>query len=503
VSSVVRNATSSYVYRFAYGIVVLLLTPYLFRDLGQGSFGTYSVVLTFATVFSLIEVAYSNGIAKLTAELHGADDADALRRLLGTALSLAVGIGVAVSLGMVGLAVAATGLAAHGDGDAFTTGMLALAITALVRMPCMVYAAALTGHQRFELWNSARLAGALVYGAGTVGAVALGGGLVGAFVALAGSLLVESVLYLVLMRRMDPTLPVGPQLGNREERRQLATFSGYLLVADSAIFAGHRFQPVVIAAVRSASTAAPFAAAVKLQTAVQSAVYPFVELLIPMVSELEGSGRRPVVMERLVLATRAALQITLPLATGLALFATDAIRLWLGPKAPDVTVDIVVVLMLVQIVTLTCTPAIGVLIGLGRVRLTAGVAAFEGMANLVLTIVLVSKHGAIGAAVPMLLTSVVIAPWMPWFASRTAGSSPVRLLREGLWPAIAASLPALAAMAAVYFALDPSTFRLCLGMALGIGLSGGVALRQVGPAQLRSIVDELRAGGRPALTPPV
>jgi O-antigen/teichoic acid export membrane protein len=500
--SVVRNASSSYLYRFAYGVVVLLLTPYLFRELGTGGFGTYSVILTFATVFNLLEVAFSNGIAKLAAELIGRGERRQLRDLLGTAVALAAGLGLLAAALTIAIGLAATGLAASGDKDAFTAGMAALALMVIVRMPCMVYAATLIGHQRYDLLNTVRLIGAVAYGAGTVAAVAAGGGLVGAALALAGSMLLESLLYLVYMKRMDRELPVGPDFGDRESRRRIASFSSYLLIADAAIFVGHRFQPVIIAALRNAATAAPFAAAVKLQTGVQSAVYPFVDLLIPMVSELEGRGRREEVLDRLGLATRAALQITLPLALGFALFADDVVDVWLGSDAPGVTAEIVVILMLVQIVTLTATPATMVLIGLGRVRLTAGLAAFEGVANLVLTVVLVSAHGAIGAAIPMLMTSLLVAPWMPWFACRTAGGSPLALVRESLWPAVASSLPGIAAMVLVWVALDASAARLLLGMALGLGISAAVALAQVGPQRLRAIFAELRLGRRPALSEP-
>ena len=50
---------------------VLLLTPYLFRSLGADGFGTWSVMLTVATVFSLLEVGSRPGSRVYVAELEG------------------------------------------------------------------------------------------------------------------------------------------------------------------------------------------------------------------------------------------------------------------------------------------------------------------------------------------------------------------------------------------------------------------------------------------------
>ncbi|MBA2794272.1 MAG: hypothetical protein H0U32_09840, partial [Thermoleophilaceae bacterium] len=69
--SVARNASSSYLFRLVYGLIVLLLTPYLFRRLGVAGFGTYSVIFAIATVFDGLQSSYSTGVAKIVAELRG------------------------------------------------------------------------------------------------------------------------------------------------------------------------------------------------------------------------------------------------------------------------------------------------------------------------------------------------------------------------------------------------------------------------------------------------
>jgi O-antigen/teichoic acid export membrane protein len=65
-----RNAASNYLFRGLTALSVLLLTPYLFRTLGTDGFGTWSVMFTLATVFSLLEWGFSNGVTKYVAEFR-------------------------------------------------------------------------------------------------------------------------------------------------------------------------------------------------------------------------------------------------------------------------------------------------------------------------------------------------------------------------------------------------------------------------------------------------
>jgi O-antigen/teichoic acid export membrane protein len=376
--------------------------------------------------------------------------------------------------------------------------MLVLAVVMLVRLPCMVYSATLIGAQRYDLYNVARVIAALAWAAGTVVAVEAGAGLGGAILATAGYTLLEALLWGVQMRRMDRKLPLWAGGKAASGRRALAAFSGLLLVGDASVFVGQRAQPVVIAAVRDAATASPFAAGVKLQTALQSMVSPFVELLMPMVSELYGRGAREAIVDRLALATRAAMQITFPVAAGFALFSKDLVDVWLGSDAPASTASVIAILMCVQIVTLTATPALKVLIGIGRVRVTAAMALTEGLVSLAFTIVLVNAHGATGAAVAMLIAGGVIAPTMLPLACRACGHRVLPVLRASLVPALFSSAPGIGAMVMLRLVAPQSTGRLAAGLAAGLGISIAIGLRQVGGRRLRSIRDELAVWRTPA-----
>jgi O-antigen/teichoic acid export membrane protein len=269
------------------------------------------------------------------------------------------------------------------------------------------------------------------------------------------------------------------------------------LLADSMVFIGQRMDTLVIAALRSAAAAAPFAAANKLTSGLQGLTFPFVIQLMPMVSDLHAQGRDSEVRKRFTVATRIALQLTLPFAVAFSLFATDIVDVWLGSGAPDVTVGIVIVLMAVQVVTLSAFPAEKVLVGIGRVRAVGTLALIEGLSNLGVSAALVTAYGAIGAALGTLFTSAVLAPVKWPLACRAVGCSTPRFLRESLVPAIVSSLPALATMTAVWLVLPSGALRLAIGLTVGIGIALAIGAAQIGPRRTLATLRTIRAGAAP------
>src|SRR5919109_3643426 len=87
--AIARNAASSYGARALLGLSVLLVTPYLFRRLGTAGFGTWSVMFTVTTVFSLLEFVFSAGVTKFIAEYRAqAHRRDDLNTALGAGVTL-------------------------------------------------------------------------------------------------------------------------------------------------------------------------------------------------------------------------------------------------------------------------------------------------------------------------------------------------------------------------------------------------------------------------------
>jgi O-antigen/teichoic acid export membrane protein len=487
-----RNAVSSYGQTALLGLSALLLTPYLFRKLGTGGFGTWSVMFTMTTIFSMVEVGFSAGPTKFIAEHRAREDRSRLESVLGASVTVMAGLGLLAFVVSALIALFATGLAASGEHSDFRQGMLVLGVAYMLRFPLVAYGAVLTGYQRYDLWNvgqAVMIAGSAI---GAVIAVEAGGGVLGIAVAYAAAFVAGGLIYAVLARRLDPELRLRPRRADRSSRMTVLGFSSLTLLADSMILIGQRVDTVVIAAIRSASAAAPFAAASKLNSAVQSLTLPVMNLMLPMVSEADARDQRGLIVNRMAVATRVSLQVTVPVALAIAFFSADIVDLWLGSDAPNVTAAIMTLLVL-QTLMICGVPSQKVLIGIGRARAVGLINTAEGILNLTISIVLVSAYGAIGAALGTLISSYLIGPANFPLACNATGYPLGRFLRRTLVPALVSSVPSAIAMFAVWLAFSPSAGRLLLGAFLGVGLAVLVGLLELGPGRaLSEIRSELR-----------
>lgn len=492
-----RNAASSYGQRVLLGLSALLLTPYLFRGLGTSGFGSWSVMFTLTTIFLMLELGFSQSVTKYVAEHRAAGRRDELDATVGSGVVAMGALGLLALAASAALALGASGLAAGDDRDAFRTGMLVLGGAMFLRFPLAAYGAALAGYQRYDRYNAGQALTVVAFALAAVAAVEAGGGVLGVAVAHAGSLLVGALLFPLLLHRTDPRLRLRPRMDSGATRRRIASFGSFSLLADSMIFLGSRMDTVLIAGLRSATAAAPFAAAVKLQSGLQALTLPFVNLMMPMISDLRARGLDEEVKRRFILATRLTLQITLPVAIGVALFAEDIVGVWLGADAPAVTATIIAILA-IQTLMLCAVPADKLLLGIGRVRTVGGLNMAEGLFNLTVTIFLVIAYGAVGAAIGTLLASMLIGPSKFPLACRAIGIRTAHLLRRAILPAIAGALPGVALMVVAWLALEPSGWRFAGGLSSGIAVSLAIAAVQSGPGRIDSIRRALRRGEEPA-----
>jgi O-antigen/teichoic acid export membrane protein len=489
-----RNAVTSYGQTALLGLSALLLTPYLFRALGTGGFGTWSVMFTLTAVFSVVEVGFAAGPTKFIAEHRAKEDRGRVESILGASVTIMGALGLAALAVSAVVAFFLTSLAADGQHGAFRAGMLVLGLAYLLRFPLVAYGAVLTGYQRYDLFNLGQAVLVLGSALGSVAAVEAGAGVLGVAFAYGAAYVASGLCFAGLARRLDPELRLLPRRADRAIRRSLLGFSSFTLLADSMVLVGSRLDTVVIAAIRSAASAAPFAAALKLNSAVQSLTLPVMNLMLPMVSELEARRRRELVVRRLVIATRVALQVTIPVALAIAFFSADIVDFWLGSDAPGVTASIITVLAL-QSLMLSAVPAQKVLIGIGRARAVGIISTVEGLANLAISILLVFEFGAIGAALGTMISSYLIGPANFPLACRATEYPVMRFLKVSVLPAIASSLPSIAAMIAVWLALSPGVGRLAFGFVLGVGIAATVALLEIGPRRAASELRyELRSG---------
>jgi len=171
---------------------------------------------------------------------------------------------------------------------------------------------------------------------------------------------------------------------------------------------------VVIGIFLSAGAITYFAIAGSLVNYVRNVVSLLTDTFYPAATRMDAKQDFAGLRELLILGTRIAVLVALPLCLGLVFLGEQFIVLWMGPAYASSAVFLTV-LIIPQITATSQYVSALILAGMAKHKVLAYLALAEGVVNIVLSIVLVRRIGLIGVAwgtaIPDIICTAIIVPW--------------------------------------------------------------------------------------------
>ena len=225
---------------------------------------------------------------------------------------------------------------------------------------------------------------------------------------LLGGLVNAAVVFRLLPLRF------GPQYVSRASCRTIASYSGTTFVIILAGRLRFKTDALVIGTFVSAAAVTYFTIGSRLVDYASEAVSSLSQLVIPMSSQSQAKGDLDGLRKIFVLGNRACAFIILPIAAILTILGKSVIEAWVGPKYVAASYPVLLILLFPSTLMLAQSVSGRTLWGLAKHRTLAWVVMAEGIANLILSILLVRRFGiigdAIGTAIPLLFTQVLFIP---------------------------------------------------------------------------------------------
>ena len=174
----------------------------------------------------------------------------------------------------------------------------------------------------------------------------------------------------------------------------------------------------------------------------------------------------------LIIATRMALLVTLPLCLGFLFLGRQFITLWMGPTYADSAI-LLMVLTIPQFGSMSQYGSVLVLTGMARHRALAYFALAEGLANVVLSVILVQQMGLIGVAwgtvIPHFICTTLV---VPVYTLRVLKMNVADYFRQAYLRPLVCALPVVC-LGYAFFRLDVASWLVFAGEALAMcGLFG-------------------------------
>jgi O-antigen/teichoic acid export membrane protein len=407
-------------------LVGLCLSPFILHRLGDDAFGIWILVFSITDYYGLFDLGIRSSIIKYVAQYVVTDDYDRLTRLINTSLVSYCGLAV-VLLFLTGVGAGFVDSIFHiAPAFLLTARLLFLMVGAALALgfPLSVFSGVLQGLQKYPWLNIVQIVSNLLRALLIVIALNRGCGLLTvALITVVLPLLVAGV-YVLIVRRLVP-VPLGTQYVDGGAFRQLINYGATTFVITVADRLRFQSDAVVIGIFLTARAITYFSIGSKLVDYANGVVDSMADTFMPMSSHFDATGDAGRMRELFISGNRACAMVIFPMCATLIILGKSIIEAWVGP----IYLSSYMILVLL-IVPRTAYRAQGastrILFGMSRHKPLAYALVAEGLANLVLSIVLIRRFGivgdAVGTAIPLLCTSLV---FLPYYLGR--------LLRVSVW----------------------------------------------------------------------
>jgi O-antigen/teichoic acid export membrane protein len=466
----VTNVGSSW-FSLGFDVLVgLFLSPFLLHWLGDTAFGIWVLIFSITGYYGLFDLGIRSSVVRYVSKFTATDDIEDLAKLINTSLFTYSCIGVFSLLVTVFLSFYVDHIFKIPPEFHTTARWLLLMVGASVGIgfPLGVVGGYLDGLQRFYINNWANIAGDIARLVLIILAVRHGRGLL---TIAAITVILPLVLYAIrgiIAYRILP-VPFGLKYVDRATFRTMANYSGVTLIIMIATQLKFKTDNLVIGTMISAAAVTYFSIGARIVSYAQQMVMALAQNFLPLASQSEATGNTNRLRKVFLAGNRVCAFTAFPITVTLLILGKSVIEVWVGKRYVATSYSVLVILIIPATLMWAQAASGRVLFGISKHRTWAFVTLGEGIANLVLSIILVRFYGIVGdawgTAIPLTCSMLF---FMPQHLCKKLGLHLRTFVRESYTLPFLLSLPLAAVLLLMRRWFVPHNYRQ-LGIQLVIG----------------------------------
>lgn len=475
-TSIARHVGGNWLLNALQLAAVLVLSPYVYESLGAQQNGAWVVVVSWTGLLSLLVL----GVPMATVRFVGAEaakgDLAALNRVVATcqrtlcvlalaALVVGLGLWAWFRVGWLqGSPGAAFDAAQRADASlAFLLIVLQVAAAFVLRLPYAV----LEAHKDFAARNMLMAGEVLLRTGLTLACLAWRPSLSTLAAVLVATMVVENLAARAVARARHPGLEFRLDGADAALVKPLLKFSVWALLLNVGALLSFRVAAIVISTHLPPSEATWFDFGNKFFDPLAGLLIAVGAVVMPHAAHLSTRGATDELREVYLRWSKVCTLASLVVLTFLVFVGPAFLLVWAGPEVAERSSAVLLVLCAGFLPYLPVRGvSVPVLMGSGEARTPALAMLGTGLANVLLSLVLVRTHGIVGVAVGTALPTALFAAWVLPAACRRAGVGLGEYARSVVAPQLAgAAVVALATWGAVRATRPDSWIEvLALGM---------------------------------------
>src|SRR6266498_1314245 len=438
---IARGAVWSWSKLVLTGALSFFVSPYVVHHLGSTTYGVWVLINSMVSYMALLDLGMRGAVVRFVSADQPRGLHNEASKAVSAALWFRLWLGAVAIVATVGLSLVSTRIF-HIPAELHTATRVAILLSGTnlaLSLTFGVFSGVLNALHRFDLISLAAIGQSVLNAVGLVILLGSGHGIVAiALWQLSVGLLTGVFLY-KMARRVYPQLALFFRVPGRDLMRRMGSYSLFLFLNAVAGQVIYYSDNVVIGAALPISAVTLYALGFAPTQYLGSILSSLAVTFLPAASNLAAQGEYEQLRRLLIQGTRAVMAIALPIEVGLLFRGKTFISLWMGPQYGEISGHVLQVLIVSWFFMAGNGCAFNIVYGLSKHRAVAIWMAFEAIANITLSIFLVSRWGVIGVAWGTTLPSLIVHAFIwPRYITKVLDISLRRyLFQSWVRPAIA------------------------------------------------------------------
>ncbi|HZQ96671.1 MAG TPA: polysaccharide biosynthesis C-terminal domain-containing protein [Candidatus Sulfotelmatobacter sp.] len=394
--------------------VGFFLSPFILHHLGDEAFGLWVLIFSLTGYYGIFDFGIRSSLVRYVSKFEATGDKDQLARLINTSLFTYTCVGAFLMVPTIWGSFYVDRLFHIPPAFLRDARLLFFMVGASLALgfPLGISGGILEGLQRFYLMNWTNIVSTLVRAVLIIYVLNHGFGLLSVALITVSLPLVTTAVRGVIAQQLL-RIPYGWKYVDRDSLRQVANYGGVTFIIIVAARLRFKSDAVVIGTFLSATAITFFSIGGRLVDYAGEVVSSMAQIFTPMSSHFQATGNYGQIRRIFISGNRACALVMFPLTVSMIIMGKSVIEAWVGARYTSSYVVLLVLLIPSTLYQMQSTSN-RILFGMSKHKALAYIVLMEGIANVVLSVVLVRPWGivgdAIGTAIPMLCTAVFFLP---------------------------------------------------------------------------------------------
>ena len=394
--------------------VGFFLSPFILHHLGDEAFGLWILIFSLTGYYGIFDFGIRSSLVRYVSKFQATGDKDQLTRLVNTSLFTYTCLGLILVIPTVLGGFYVDRLFHISPSFLKDARILFLMVgySVALSFPLGVSGGILEGMQRFYLMNWNNIVATLTRAVLIVYVLRHGFGLLSVALITVTLPLITSAVRTVIAQRLLK-ISYGWKHVDRDSLRQVANYGSVTFMIIVAGRLRFKTDAVIIGTFLSAAAITHFSIGARLVDYAGEVVSSLAQIFTPMSSHFHATGDYNQLRKIFLSGNRACALVMLPMTVALVVMGKSVIEAWVGQRYVSSYTVLLIVLIPSTVYQMQSTSN-RILFGMSLHKSLAYVVLMEGIANVILSIVLVRPLGivgdALGTAIPLMCTSLFFLP---------------------------------------------------------------------------------------------